>query len=112
MTSDAFHALALQLAAVRVKPVMETLRFQVAARTFATLGWPALGWAVLKLSLADQQRVLRWGAAFSPEPGRRSKQGVTLVRLDVVREDQLADGLTAAWRLAQAEGRTGTRTAA
>ena len=112
MTPDAFHALALQLAAVRAKPVMDTLRFQVAARTFATLGWPALGWAVIKLSVNDQKRVLRWGAAFSPEPGRRGKRGITLVRLDAVRDDQLAESLTAAWRLAQGSGQAKDRAAA
>ncbi len=112
MTPDAFHALALQLAAVRAKPVMDTLQFQVAARTFATLGWPAAGWAVIKLSVADQQRVLRWGAAFAPEPGRRGKRGVTLVRLEAVREDQLSESLTAAWRLAQGAGGAEGRAAA
>lgn len=112
MTPDAFHALALQLAAVRAKPVLDTLRFQVAARTFATLGWPAVGWAVIKLSLTDQARVLRWGAAFAAEPGRRGKQGVTLVRLAAVSEDQLAESLTAAWRLAQGAGQAKDRAAA
>jgi hypothetical protein len=112
MTPDTFHALALQLAAVRAKPVMDTLQFQVAARTFATLGWPAVGWAVIKLSLADQERVLNWGAAFAPEPGRRGKQGVTLVRLETVREDHLVESLAAAWRLVQGAGRVADRTAA
>ncbi|HQR89870.1 MAG: hypothetical protein B7Y81_01255 [Caulobacter sp. 32-67-35] len=100
MTPDAFHALVLQLAAVRAKPVLDTIQFQVAARTFATLGWPATGWAVIKLSEADQRRALRLDPAFRAEAGPRGRRGVTLVSLEAVRQDHLAEVLACGWRQA------------
>ena len=71
MTPDAFHALVLQLAAVRAKPVLDTIQFQVAARTFATLGWPAVGWAVIKLS-DGEGRSSCGGSRLRLAPGQRS----------------------------------------
>lgn len=100
MTPDAFQALILQLAAVRAKPVLDTVQFQVAARTFVTLGWPAAGWAVIKLSDADQRRALKLDPAFRAESGPRGRKGVTLVSLQAVRQDHLAEVLACSWRQA------------
>lgn len=103
MTPDAFHALVLQFAAVRAKPVLDTIQFQIAARTFVTLGWPALGWAAIKLSQVDQKRAVKLSAAFRAYAGPRGKRGVTLIALESVRQDHLVDVLAAGWR--QAQGR-------
>lgn len=100
MTPDAFHALVLQLAAVRAKPVLDTIHFQIAERTFVTLGWPAVGWAVIKLSDADQRRALKLHPAFRAETGPRGRRGVTLVSLETVSEDHLAEVLACGWRQA------------
>ena len=100
MTPDAFHALVLQFAAVRAKPVLDSIQFQIAARTFVTLGWPAVGWAVIKLSETDQRRALKLDPAFRAEAGPRGRRGVTLVSLETVREDHLAEVLACGWRKA------------
>lgn len=105
MTPDAFHALVLQLADVRAKPVLDTVQFQIAARTFVTLDWPVVGWAAIKLSQADQRRALKLSTAFRADAGPRGKRGVTLIALEGVREDHLIEVLAAGWREAQGGAR-------
>jgi hypothetical protein len=107
MTPEAFTALIDRLApGARVRLVMDTVRFCVGAKAFATLNWPGQGWAVLKLAQDDQKRLLARSDGFTREPGRR-RCGVTLVRLEAVSELELADAIAAAWRYAY--GATGLR---
>jgi hypothetical protein len=89
---------------VQQKSVLDTIRFRVGGRTFATLGWPTDGWAVVKLSVADQHKALFTSDAFTREPDHRRNSGVTLVRLEGVDPDILADVLGCAWRLAYLGG--------
>jgi hypothetical protein len=83
---------------VQVQPVLDAVQFRVGGRAFATLGWPADGWAVVKLSPADQARALAGSEALTAEPGRRRGTGVTLVRLKGIDEAAMAEVLAAAWR--------------
>jgi hypothetical protein len=100
MTPEAFTTLIDRLApGARVRLVMDTVRFCIGAKAFATLNWPGQGWAVLKLADADQKRVLARSGGFTRERGRR-RSGVTLVRLEAVSELDLADAIAAAWRYA------------
>lgn len=99
MTPEAFSDLIARLGpGVQVRPIMESVQFRVGGKAFATLGWPAEGWAVVKLSGSDQAQALAASDAISLEPGRRRKSGVTLIRLKGVDEGFMAELLTAAWR--------------
>lgn len=99
MTPDAFTNLAARLGpGVQVRPVLDAVQFRVGGRAFATLGWPAEGWAVVKLNPSDQARALAHSDALTAEPGRRRKSGVTLVRLKAIDEAAMAEVLAAAWR--------------
>jgi hypothetical protein len=104
MTPEAFSTLAGRLGpAVQIRRVLDTTRFRVGGRAFATLGWPESGWAVVKLNLADQASALALSDAVSIEPRRPRGSGVTLVRLKGIDEDAMAFILTAAFSEAYAK---------
>ncbi len=100
MSPEAFVALGAGLAMVKTKTVMGAVRLAVHGRTFATVGWPQAGWAVVKLTPQEQQGFVALDEALAPEPGRRGRKGVTLVRLRAVNETTAARLLFAAWRAA------------
>ena len=101
MTPDDFVQLVERIVPeVQRKSVLETVQFRVGSKAFATLGWPAEGWAAVKLSAGDQRRALTGSDAFVRDPGRRRNSGVTLVRLKAADPDILADVIGAAWRQA------------
>lgn len=102
MTPEAFIGLACGLAMVKAKTVLGAVRLAVHGRTFATVGWPEVGWAVVKLCPEDQSALLAASDALAREPGRRGKAGVTLVRLRSVNETTANRLLVAAWRNAHA----------
>lgn len=107
MTPDAFSSLAVRLGpGVQVRPVLEAVQFRIAGKAFATLGWPAAGWAVVKLNARDQAWALSICEAATVEPGRRRKSGVTLVRLKGADEGAVAEILTMAWREAYRGAKT------
>lgn len=97
MSPHPFALVALSLPGVTAKAILDTQVFRVRQTTFATLGWPEPGWAVIKLSLGDQKRLLAQSSALAAEPGPRGKQGVTLMRLDAASEALVAETLRAAW---------------
>ncbi|MBI1686802.1 MmcQ/YjbR family DNA-binding protein [Caulobacter hibisci] len=110
MTPEAFTRLAHRLSpTVKAHPILETVQFHVGGKAFATLGWPEAGWAVVKLSARDQQRILAAHEAASPEPGRQRRSGVTLLWLEDLEEAALADVLAAAWKQAYSGERTPRR---
>jgi hypothetical protein len=102
MTPDAFIAIASGLAMVKAKTVLGAVRFAVSGKTFATVGWPEAGWAVVKLAPADQRDLILTSAGVSPEPGERGRKGVTLVQLPGVSEASAKRVLIAAWQHALA----------
>lgn len=100
MTPEAFIDLITRLApGAQARTVLDSVRFCIGDKVFATLHWPERGWAVVKLSPADQKKALARSDGFTRELGRR-RSGVTLIRLAAVDELVLADVLTAAWRAA------------
>jgi len=101
MTPEAFISLASGLAMVKAHTVMGAVRLAVHGKTFATVGWPEAGWAVIKLHPSDQAELLPVSEALTREPGRRGSNGVTLVRLLQVSEAVANRALIAAWRNAQ-----------
>lgn len=112
MTPDEFTALAMGFGpSVQAKPILETVQFRVGGKAFATLGWPAQGWAVVKVAPARQAWALSLGEGVAPEPGRRRKAGIVLMRLAAIDEgvavDLLADAWTFAHRATAPRGRAG-----
>lgn len=102
MTPDAFIAIASGLATVKAKTVLGAMRFAVSGKTFATVGWPEAGWAVVKLAPADQRSLVSTAAGVTPEPGERGRKGVTLLHLRNVSEVHAKRVLIAAWQNARA----------
>ena len=99
MTPDDFRHLVERIApGVQKKLVLDMLQFRVGSRTFATLNWPHRGWAVLKLSAAEQNRVVASSSAFTREPGRARHSGITRLRLEDADPALVAEALANAWR--------------
>lgn len=102
MTPDEFAALAMGIGPnVQARPVLDATQFRVGGRAFATLGWPAPGWAVVKVAPSRQAWALSLGEGVAPEPGRRRKAGIVLIRLAAVDAAVAVELLAAAWSLAQ-----------
>ncbi|NQE65559.1 MmcQ/YjbR family DNA-binding protein [Caulobacter sp. RHG1] len=110
MTPNAFRAAAASLPGVQSVAVMETEVFKVRGRAFATLNWPAPGWAVVKLRLAEQKRLIAQSRALAREPGLRGKRGVTVVQLQALNEAEGAEVLAEAWGLAYGGARVSAET--
>lgn len=103
MTPEAFIAVASGLALVKAKTVLGVVRLTVGGKTFASVGWPQAGWAVVKLAPDDQKGLMSLTEALTPEPGRRGRKGVTLVRLRALNDAVAGRVLLAAWRCAQGQ---------
>lgn len=111
MSPEAFSELAKGLGpSVQIKPILETVQFRVGGRAFATLGWPAAGWAVVKVAPSRQAWALSLSEGVAPEPGRRRKAGIVLLRLTAIDEAVAMDLLAAAWSFANSAGTRRTRT--
>lgn len=111
MTPDAFSTLAARVGhGVVTRPILDTVQFRFGGKAFATLGWPAVGWAVVKLDPRDQDWALSLSEGLAAEPGGRRRAGVVLVRLAAVDDDVVELVLSAAWRHAaqRKPGRTAT----
>ncbi|WP_156449561.1 MmcQ/YjbR family DNA-binding protein [Caulobacter sp. CCH9-E1] len=101
MNPDEFSALAVGLGpSVHVKPILEAVQFRVGGKAFATLGWPATGWAVVKVAPSRQVWALSLSAGLAPEPGRRRKSGIVLMQLAAIDEAVAVDLLADAWSFA------------
>jgi hypothetical protein len=106
MTPETFTRLVARVAPdARVRPVLDSVQFRAGEKTFATLGWPTEGWAVVKLGAREQAQALRRSEALVRETGRRRK-GITLIRLAAIDEAILAEVLVAAWKEAYRPPRT------
>lgn len=98
MTPDEFSALAMSLCpSIQSKPILETVQFRMGGKAFATLGWPAPGWAVVKVAPSRQAWALSLGQGVASEPGRRRKAGIVLLRLAPLDAATAADLLVEAW---------------
>ncbi len=102
MTPEAFIAIGAGVAMVKAKTIMGAVRLMVHGRTFATVGWPEAGWAVVKLGPEDQTELIALSDALTREPGLRGRRGVTLVHLRAISEPIAGRVLLAAWRQATA----------
>ncbi|PZR33244.1 hypothetical protein [Caulobacter segnis] len=113
MAPDRFSALAMAMGpGVHQRAILETVQFRAGGQAFATLGWPAEGWAVVKIAPVRQAWALALSEGLAPEPGRRRKAGIILVRLSGLDEGVAAELLAAAWSHAQGPARRGGRAGA
>ena len=99
MTPEQFRKLALHLPEAVEKEHMDHPDFRVRGKIFATLGYPNETYAMVKLSLVDQDRFTAAEAAiFTPVPGGWGKKGATHIHLKAARKRMVEQALLAAWR--------------
>jgi len=99
MTSDGFRRLALKMPEAAEVGHMGHPDFRVRGKIFATLGYPTVEWAMVKLT-PEQQEALCTAepAVFVPVKGKWGVRGATTVRLRLARVPSVRLALMAAWR--------------
>ncbi len=99
MTSQDFRRMALSLPETSEQSHMEHPDFRVGGKIFATLGYPRNGWAMVKLTLEQQDTFMKAEpAVFVPVKGGWGRRGATNVILRAARRTTLRSALVAAWR--------------
>ena len=96
-----FRRLALSFPKTEERKHMNHPDFRVGGRIFATLGYPAHGWAMIKLPLEEQEFFVRAAPdAFVVVKGAWGRQGATNVILAAAKQAAVRAALEAAWRCA------------
>jgi hypothetical protein len=99
VTVDEFRRMALSLPETAEVSHMGHPDFRVRGKIFATLGYPADGWGMVKLTATDQQLlVLAEPDVFVPAQGAWGRRGATIVRLRAAKKSTVRKALAAAWR--------------
>ena len=99
MTPDQFRRLVLSFPDVVEASHMGTADFRVGGKIIATLGYPNDKYAVVMLTPADQDLIVRdHPSTFAPVPGKWGASGSTTVLLRSARKQAVTDALEAAWR--------------
>ena len=99
MTAATFRRLALDLPEAVESAHMGHPDFRVGGKIFATLDAPTKGWAMVRLALADQARLLATApGVFVPAAGAWGRAGATLVKLRKADRAVVRRALDAAWR--------------
>ena len=99
MTADAFRQLALDLPEAVESEHMGHPDFRVRGKVFATLGYPAGEWGMVKLTPELQEEFLDEAPdVFTPASGAWGRRGATMVRLGLARTEAMRRALQAAWR--------------
>jgi hypothetical protein len=99
MTSAEFRKIALSLPATEERAHMDHPDFRVAGKIFATLGYPAKGWGMVKL-FPDQQQALMKAEpkVFVPAKGKWGERGATCVQLKYAKKTTMHQAMQAAWQ--------------
>jgi hypothetical protein len=99
VTEDNFRKLALALPEAAESAHMEHPDFRVGGKVFATLGYPAKGWGMVKLT-AEQQHYFSKAEpeVFVPVKGAWGRGGATNVMLKKATKNTVSEALRAAWR--------------
>ena len=72
--------------------------FRVRGKIFATLGYPDKGWGMVKLTPAQQKRLVDAApAVYVPAAGAWGRAGCTTVHLRPAKESVVGKALTSAW---------------
>jgi hypothetical protein len=98
VTANGFRRLALAQREATENAHMDHPDNRVRGKIFATLGYPAKGWGMVKLT-PEQQHYFSHDHpdAFEPLQGAWGRRGATGVRLKSVRQATLKKALAAAW---------------
>jgi hypothetical protein len=73
--------------------------FRVGGKIFATLGYPAKGWGMVKLTPEQQHYYSKdYPDVFVPVKGAWGRRGATSVHLKIVSKETLHRAIAAAWR--------------
>ena len=100
MTPTEFRKMALELPEVAASSHMQHPDFRVGGKIFATLGYPNKDFAMVKLTLDEQELFVQIDPkAFQPVPGGWGRQGATRVLLKSAKKSVVRDALRAAWTL-------------
>ncbi len=99
MTANDFRRLALALPETIESAHMDHPDFRVGGKIFATLGHPAEGWGMVKLTPEQQHYFSKdYPEAFVPVNGAWGRRGATSVNLKTVSKKTLAEAMRNAWR--------------
>ena len=99
MIAQDFRRIALSLPEATEAAHMGHPDFRVNNRIFATLGYPAPGWGVIRLTPDQQEWLVRANPGiFSPVTGAWGRAGYTNVKLRPARKDMVREALITAWR--------------
>lgn len=99
MTVNDFRRIALAMPEATEGFHMGHPDFRVGGRIFATLGYPDLGWGMVKLNPEQQHECTHSEPeAFVPVKGGWGRKGATSVRLKKARAATLRSAMAAAWR--------------
>jgi hypothetical protein len=99
MTPDEFREIALSFTGAIESAHMNHPDFRANGRIFATLSYPDTKSAMVKLAMADQQRLVTdYPHVFYPANGAWGLQGSTMVHLDAAQPDLMTQALELAWQ--------------
>lgn len=98
MTTTEFRRMALSLPEAIESSHMDHPDFRIAGKIFATLGYPAKGWGMVKLTPQQQAAFVKdFPEAFMPVNGGWGRRGATTVHLRSVTRETLRKALASAW---------------
>jgi hypothetical protein len=99
MTANDFRRLALALPETTENAHMDHPDFRVCGKIFATLGYPAKGWGMVKLTPEQQHYFSKADPdVFVSVKGAWGRRGATSVHLKNVDKATLQKAISAAWR--------------
>jgi hypothetical protein len=99
MTTDQFRRMALSFADTVESAHMGHPDFRVRKKIFATLGYPGDGWAMVKLTPAQQEQFVQdHPSIFVPVKGGWGRRGSTNIRLKPATRQNVEAALDRAWR--------------
>jgi hypothetical protein len=106
MTEDKFRSLALSFPGALEGAHMGHPDFRAGGKIFASLGYPNDGWAMVKLTPAEQQKFLKEAPdVFEPCSGAWGRQGSTSVLLASAKVGIVRKALESAWENATVKTR-------
>src|SRR5580704_10292228 len=96
MTANDFRRLALALPEATENAHMDHPDFRVRGKIFATLGYPATGWGVVKLTPEQQHYLSKdYPDVFVPVKGAWGRRGATSVHLKAADKKALRQAISA-----------------
>jgi hypothetical protein len=99
MTANDFRRMALALPEATENAHMDHPDFRVHSKIFATLGYPAKGWGMVKLTPEQQHYFSKdYPEVFVPAKGAWGRRGATTVHLKSVSKATMRQAISSAWR--------------